>query len=308
MDAELIISTVARALAFSTPLLWAALGEIYAERAGVVNLGVEGMMLLGAVAGFIVGQLTGMPYVGLVAAMAVGGLVALLHAAIAITLKADQYLSGLAITLLGVGLAGLIGRNYVGRPLANPMRFFSVAGLAELPWLGRAFFTDQHLLTYLALLAAVVLWLLLDYTRLGMVLRSVGENPAAADVAGISVARVRYAAVVFGGVMAGIAGGYLSLAYRPSWSENMTGGMGWIAVALAIFALWHPLRAIGAAFIFGAFFTLSFRLQAFFPAELLTLMPYAFTIVAMVIVAVSKGGRAFGAPEALGAPYERGRR
>jgi simple sugar transport system permease protein len=308
MDFDLIISTVARALTFSTPLLWAALGEIYAERAGVVNLGVEGMMVLGAVMGFIVGQLTGMPYVGLLAAMAVGGLAALLHAFIAITLKADQYISGLAITIFGVGLAGLIGRDYVGRPLRNSMRFLSVEGLKDIPWLGRALFTDQYLLTYLALMAAVVLWWLLYHTRLGMTLRTVGENPAAADVAGISVAGVRYAAVVFGGVMAGIAGGYLSLAYRPSWSENMTGGMGWIALALAIFALWHPLRAIGAAFLFGAFFTLSFRLQAFFPAELLTLMPYAFTIVAMVIVALGKGGRAFGAPEALGTPYERGRR
>lgn len=308
MDIDLVISTVARALTFSTPLLWAALGEIYAERSGVVNLGVEGMMVLGAVTGFIVGQLTGMPYVGLLAAMLVGALAALVHAFIAITLKADQYISGLAITIFGVGLAGLLGRDYVGRPLRNSMRFLSVEGLQDIPLLGRALFTDQYLLTYLALIAAIILWFVLYKTRLGMTLRTVGENPAAADVAGISVAGVRYAAVIFGGMMAGIAGGYLSLAYRPSWSENMTGGMGWIALALAIFALWHPIRAIGAAFLFGAFFTLSFRLQAFFPAELLTLMPYVFTIVAMVIVALGKGGRAFGAPEALGIPYERGKR
>ena len=308
MDIGLIVSTIARALAFSTPLLWAALGEIYAERAGVVNLGVEGMMILGAVMGFIVGQSTGSPWLGLLVAAGVGGLAALLHAFISITLRANQYVSGLAITIFGLGLSGLLGRNFVGVPLDNAMEFVSFPGLSSLPIIGPALFTNQYLLTYLGLIVAALLWFVLYYTRLGMTLRTVGESPVAADVAGINVARVRYLAVVFGGVMAGVAGAYLSLAYRPSWGENMTNGMGWIALALAIFALWDPLRAVGAAFLFGAFFTLSFSLQSVFNPQLLTLMPYVFTIVALVFVALGKGGRAFGAPEALGQPYQRGER
>lgn len=308
MDLGLVTTTVARALAFSTPLLWAALGEIYAERAGVVNLGVEGMMILGAVTGFIVGQATGDPYVALLAAAGAGGLAALVHAFISITLQADQYVSGLAITIFGLGLSGLVGRDYVGVPLEHPMTKVTVPFLSEIPLLGPALFTDQHLLTYLGLLAALLLWFVLYYTRLGLRLRTVGESPVAADVAGVGVARTRYLAVSFGGVMAGVAGAYLSLAYRPSWGESMTDGMGWIALALAIFALWDPLRAVGAAFLFGAFFTLRFRLQTYFPPELLTLMPYVFTIVALIFVSLSKGGRAFGAPEALGRAYRRGER
>lgn len=308
MDEGLLVSTTARALAFCTPLLWAALGEIFAERAGVVNLGVEGMMILGAVMGFIAGQATGQPWLALLAAAAVGGLAALVHAFISVTLQANQYVSGLAITIFGLGLSGLLGRSYVGLPLRESMSVVSVPLLAELPIVGPALFQGQYLLTYLALLAAGLLFVLLYSTRLGMTLRSVGESPVAADVAGISVARVRYAAVVFGGMMAGIGGAYLSLAYRPSWGENMTNGMGWIALALAIFALWDPLRAIGASFLFGVFFTLSYSLQGLIRPELLTMMPYLFTIVALVVVALGKGGRAFGAPEALGQPYQRGER
>ncbi len=308
MDIDLIINTVARALAFSTPLLLAALGEIYAERSGVVNLGVEGMMIIGAVIGFIAGQSTGMPYLGLLLAGLAGGLVALIHAFIAISLRANQYVSGLAITIFGLGLSGLIGRDYVGVPLSNSIKYFSVPGLSNIPFVGPALFSNQYLLTYLALLSAGILWFVLYYTRIGLILRSVGESPAAADASGINVIKVRYLAVVFGGVMAGLAGAYLSLAYRPSWGEGMTNGMGWIALAITIFALWDPLRAVAAAFLFGAFFTLSFSLQRFFAPELLTLMPYVFTIVALIIIALGKGGRAFGAPQSLGLPYQRGER
>ena len=308
MDLDLIASSTARALAFSTPLLWAAMGEIFAERAGVVNLGVEGMMILGAVCGFIVGQSVGDPWIGLLAAAAVGGLAALLHAFISITLQANQYVSGLALTIFGLGLSGFLGREWVGRPLRQPMEFLDVPVLAGIPFVGRAFFTDQYVLTFLGLLTAVVLWAFLYHTRWGLALRTVGEAPAAADVAGISVGRVRYLAVAYGGVCAGIGGGYLSLAYRPSWGEGMTNGMGWIALALAIFALWDPLRAVGAAFLFGLFFTLSFSLQALFPPSLLTMMPYLFTIAALTLIALRQGGRAIGAPDALGVPYRRGER
>lgn len=308
MNLDLIVNTAALALAFSTPLLWAALGEIVAERSGVVNLGVEGMMIMGAVVGFIAGQSSGEPWLGLVAAAFTGAAVALLHAVISITLGANQYVSGLAITIFGTGLSGLLGRSWVGIPLRNDMDRVSVPLLADLPLLGPAFFREQYLLTYLGLLAAVALSLALRHTRPGLTLRTVGENPLAADAAGIPVRGVRYLAVVFGGLMAGVGGGFLSVAYRPSWGEGMTNGMGWIALALTIFAFWSPVRAIGAGFLFGLFFTLSFVLQARFPPALLTMLPYVFTIAALTVVALGRAGGRFGAPEALGQPYLRGER
>ncbi|MEX2535274.1 MAG: ABC transporter permease [Trueperaceae bacterium] len=308
MEIELLTGTTARALAFSTPLIWAAMGEIYAERSGVVNLGVEGMMILGAVTGFIVAQSSGSPWLGLLAAATVGFSVGLFHAFAAVTLRANQYVSGLAITIFGLGLSGLLGRDWVGRPLSDSMEVLDVPLLSDIPLLGPALFSGQYLLAYLALLAAVVLWFVLHHTRQGLVLRTVGESPAAADTAGVSVTLTRYLAVGTGGLMAGIGGAYLSLAYRPSWGEGMTNGMGWIALALAIFALWDPLRAVGAGLLFGAFFTLSFRLQDRFPPELLTMLPYVFTIFALVLTALGRGRRAFGAPEALGHSYSRGER
>ncbi|MDR9390690.1 MAG: ABC transporter permease [Trueperaceae bacterium] len=308
VDLALVLTTLARALAFSTPLLWAALGEIVVERAGVVNLGVEGMMILGALAGFVVAQSSGDPWLGLVAAAAAGVAAAALHALLSVVLRANQYVSGLAITIFGLGLTGLIGRGWVGRPLGTPMEFVDLPLLASIPLLGPALFQGQYVLSWLGLVAAVVLWFVLHHTRLGLVVRSVGENPAAADAAGVRVLAVRFAAVTFGGAMAGVAGGFLSLAYRPSWGQGMTNGLGWIALALAIFALWDPLRAIFAALLFGALFTLSFSLQEFFAPQLLTMMPYLFTILALAVTAVRKGAGAFGAPEALGEPYARGRR
>lgn len=308
MDLDFLSAILARALIFSTPLLWAALGEIYAERAGVVNLGVEGMMILSAVVGFIVGQTTGSPWLGLLLAALTGTLVAGFHAFVSITLSANQYVSGLAITIFGLGLSGLLGRSFVGMELKNPIRFFSIPWFKDLPFLGKAFFSEQYLLTYLGLTMAILLWFILYHTKTGLILRTVGESPIAADVAGIHVMRVRYLAVMFGGFMAGIAGGFLSLSYYASWIEGVTNGMGWIALALAIFALWDPLRCILAATLFGAFFTLSFRLQTLFSPQLLTMMPYLFTVLALIVVALSKGRRAFGAPEALGTPYQRGER
>src|SRR5690625_537501 len=308
MEAEILISTIARALAFSAPLIWAAIGEIFAERSGVVNLGVEGMMILGALIGFIAAQSSGSPWIGTLAAAGVGGAVGLFHAFVSVTLRANQYISGLAITIFGLGLSGLLGRSWVGRPLLNSFERFDVPLLSDIPFLGPALFSDQYILAYLILPIAALLWFLLCRTRFGLVLRTVGESPAAADTAGRSVTPFRYLAVTFGGVMAGIGGAYLSLAYRPSWSEEMTNGLGWIALALAIFATWDPLRAVGAGLLFGAFFTLSFRLQDRFPPELLTLLPYVFTILALVFTAVGRGRRAFGSPEALGQPYARGER
>lgn len=309
MDVDLlVVATVARALAFATPLLWAALGEVIAERSGVVNLGVEGMMALGAVTGFAVAFTTGDVWWGLAAAGAAGLAASSLHAFVAITLRADAYVSGLSLTMLGLGLSALVGRAWVGRPLPTPMRPVDVPLLSELPVVGPMLFQDQHLLTYAALVVAALAWVWMYRTRGGLVLRSVGENPAAVDAAGLPVRRVRYAAVLVGGLLAGIAGGYLSLAYRPSWGEGMVNGLGWIALALAIFSMWDPLRVVFAGLLFGACFTLAFRLQTVFPPELLTMLPYVFTVLALVFTAWRRGRHAFGAPEALGRPYLRGER
>jgi len=309
MDGESwVVGTLSRALAFGTPLLWAALGEIYAERAGVVNLGVEGMMLLGACCAFAVAQTTGYAALGLLGAAAVGGVAALLHAFVAITLRANQYVSGLALTMSGLGLAGLLGRGWVGMPLHTPLTDVSIPWLSALPLLGPALFTAQSILTYLGLLLAVVLWFVLYYTRWGLVIRSTGEAPATADALGVPVTLVRYLSVVFGGALAGVAGGFLSVAYRPAWTEGMTAGMGWIAIAIVIFAAWDPLRALGGALLFGASYHLAFRLQAWVAPELLKLMPYACTIVVLTLTALGKARRWQGAPEALGLPYVRGER
>lgn len=284
---EWILTAIVRALAVSTPLLWASLGEIYAERSGVINLGVEGMMILGALSAFVVAHITGYPVAGLLAAAVAGGLAALLHAFVSVTLRANQYVSGLALTMLGLGLAGVLGRGWEGIPLLNTLP--EISGL-----------------TYMGLALAVGLWLVLHHTRLGMVIRSVGESPAAADALGVNVYLVRYLCVVFGGVLAGVAGGFLSVAYRPSWTEGMTAGLGWIAIAITIFAGWDPLRAVAGAFLFGALFHLSFRLQAWVQPEALRMMPFAFTILVLAATAGRRRGQ--GAPEALGLPYAGGER
>lgn len=289
MTGEDVLSTIIRALALGTPLLWAALGEIYAERSGVVNLGVEGMMILGALFAFAAAQTTGHPELGLLAAAGVGALAGLLHAFVAVTLRGNQYVSGLALTMLGLGLTGVLGRRWEGFPLLNTLPEISI-------------------LTYAGLPLAVGLWAILHHTRWGIALRSVGESPAAADALGVNVYLVRYLAVVFGGALAGIAGGFLSVAYRPSWTEGMTAGLGWIAIAIAIFAAWDPLRAVGGALLFGALFHLSFRLQTWVAPEPLQMMPFAFTILVLAAT-TRRGGRLWqGAPEALGVPYARGER
>lgn len=306
--ASWLISTVSRALAFGVPLLWGTLGETYAERAGVVNLGVEGMMILGAFTAFSVTYSTGHPGLGLLCAALVGGMAALVHAFITVTLRANQYVSGLALSMFGLGLAGLLGRGWEGKPLGTPLPTLTVPGLSQIPVLGPMLFQDQTILAYLGIILAIALWLLLFRTRWGVAIRSVGESPATADTLGINVGLVRYLCVVFGGLLAGIGGGYLSVAYRPSWTEGMTAGMGWIVIALTIFAAWNPVQAMWGAFFFGALYHLSYRLQAYLSPELLKVMPYLFAILVLAIIGF--GGRRFRrhAPGALGVPYVRGER
>ncbi len=283
-----IFSALGRALSFGTPILLASLGAILNERAGVVNLGVEGMMAVGALAGFATANSGAPPILAVLVAMLVGALAALLHAFVTISLRANQFVSGLALTMLGLGVAGLLGKQFEGFPLLNQA--------AEWPF------------TVAAFVIAALMAFVFTATRSGLVLRSVGENPAAADVLGINVMRVRYLAVALGGSLAGMAGAFLSLAYRPSWTDGMTVGLGWIAVALVIFVGWNPIRAVFGAIFFGLLYYLQFRLQGKvpIPGELFAAMPYILVIVVLALAGAR--GTEGAAPESLGKPFERGAR
>jgi len=301
-----IIATLSRTLAYGTPLLLGTLGEIYAERSGVLNLGIEGMMIMGAYSAFAVAYTTGNPWLGILVAAVVGGGFSLIHAFASITLKANQVVSGLALTMLGLGLAGVLGRGWEGRPLFAAIPKITVPLLSDIPVLGPILFKGQNLIVYLTILLVPVLWIVLYRTRAGITIRAVGESPATADSLGISVSRVRYLCVAFGGVLAGIAGGYLSVAYRPAWTEGMTGGMGWIVIALTIFAFWNPVNGLLGAYLFAALYHLSFRLQPWVAPELLKAMPYAFAILVLVFVSRGTLQKRMGAPAALTLPYTRG--
>lgn len=301
-----IIETLRRALAYGTPLLLATLGEIYTERSGVLNLGVEGMMILGAFVGFVTTFVTGNLWLGFLMGALVGGMAALIHAFLSVTLRVIQVVSGLALTLFGLGLTGVLGRGWEGQPLKASLAEFSIPYLKEIPILGPIVFIEQNVLVYIGIGLAVILWFLLFKTSWGITIRSVGEDPATADALGINISLVRYLCVVLGGMLAGMGGAYLSIIYRPSWTEGMTSGMGWIVIALTIFSLWHPLAALGGSYIFGSLFYLSFRLQPWLAPELLTIMPYLFTIVAPLLMNIHKKLRQrMGAPRALGIPYSR---
>jgi ABC-type uncharacterized transport system permease subunit len=271
-----------RAVLFGTPILLASLGALVSERSGVVNLGVEGIMALSALAAFGVALGAG-PYLGLLAGVGTGVLGGMVLGLFAVTLRANQFVAGLAVAALGLGASGLLGKRYEGVPLGHPL---PEGGLALL-----------------ALFLAFSLHHFLYRTRFGLYLRSVGENPKAADLFGVSVDGVRYGALALGGGLMGMAGAYLSLAYRPSWTDGMTGGLGWVAIALVILAAWEPLRAIFGAYLFGLLFFLQFRLQGSvpIPSEAFAAMPYL-----LVILVLALSGRTR-APKALGVPFERGR-
>ncbi|NLI79021.1 MAG: ABC transporter permease [Candidatus Riflebacteria bacterium] len=308
IDPSLLLSVLQRSLVAGTPLLLGTLGEICTQRAGVMNLGIEGMMAVGAVSGFAVAFQTQNPWLGLLAAMAAGALLALLHAFVSITLRANQVVSGLALTSLGLGLSMLIGKGFIGQPLAARFEPRPVPGLADLPVVGPLLFQRDPLF-YLAVGLGVALWGLLFHTRWGIALRSVGENPLAAETLGVDVTRVRYLATTFGGMLAGMGGAYLSLAYSPSWIEGMTAGRGWIVVALTIFSLWNPLRAFLGAFLFGGIDVAQFTLQTYgISPQLLKTLPYLATLGALWFSSSLTARRRVGAPAALGLPYDKGTR
>ena len=316
MELALLVNLLAAGIRSGTAILFATIGEIFAERAGVLNLGVEGMMLMGAVTAYGVAHQSGSPWLGLVAAALVGAALALLHAFVTITLRADQVVSGLALTFLGAGMSAVLGAPLVEIRQAPRLPTLHIPFLADLPVVGPIFF-QHNAIVYLGFLVAPLAWFYIYRTRPGQELRAIGEYPAAADVLGLNVYRLRYFYVMLGGVLAGISGAALTLAITPLWIEGVTVGQGWIAVGLVIFAGWDPLRAALGSYLFGAIRRLPLDLQTL-PLFLqnphlgyfMNMMPYLFTIVVLIIGSREALRRRVGAPAALGTPYvreERGR-
>lgn len=311
---DLAVSILSIAIFAGTSLIFATVGEILTERSGILNLGLEGTMIMGAVSGFAAAYHTDNAYLGVLAGMAAGAILGLIHAIATVTLRTDQVVAGLAITIGGTGLASFLGQKLGpgGGPLVGLIgpRFVEVPipGLSSIPVVGDILFNRDQLV-YLMYLLVPAVWYYLYRTRPGLHLRAVGENPQATDALGVNVFRTRYIYTVLGGALVGLGGAHISLAYTPGWSENLTGGRGWIAIALVIFATWNPARAVLGALLFGGVNAIQFRLQAegtTISANLLNMTPYILTIVVLVAVTYLEAFRKrVGAPAALGLPYNR---
>ncbi len=288
---------IASLMVAATPILLAAIGELVVEKAGVLNLGVEGMMITGAICGFALAVETGSPFVGFVSAAVGGALLSLLFVILTQYALANQVASGLALTLFGLGFSALLGQDYVGlKPPPTPR--LDIPVLSDLPVVGPIFFSHDAVL-YLGIALTAGVWALLKFTRLGLVLRAVGENHDAAHALGYKVVRIRVLAIMFGGACAGLGGAYISLIRVPQWTEGMTAGVGWIALALVVFASWKPWRALLGAYLFGGVTVMQLNLQAAgvaIPVEYLAMSPYLITIVVLVILSADKSR----APASLG--------
>lgn len=307
MSPDLVAAVTLAVAAAATPILLAALGELVAERGGVLNLGVEGMMLMGAVAGFAAALATGSLLLGFLAAMLAGAAMALPFAALALGLAANQVATGLALTIFGTGLSSLVGAPFVGRtgPRLGPLL---PATLLEHP-LARALL-GHDAVVYLSLLLALATALFLRRTRAGLVLRAVGESDTSAHAIGYPVLGVRALATLFGGALAGLAGAYFSLALTPLWADRLTAGRGWIALALVVFASWRPGRLVAGAYLFGAVMTLELHAKAaglgLVPPEVLAMLPYLATLLVLVLISARSGALRTGAPACLAKPFTPG--
>ena len=292
-----------RAMIFATPLLFGTLGEIYAERSGVLNLGIEGMMSTGAAVGIVGAFVAGNAWAGVALGMMSGALLAFLFSIVAIRLRGMQVPAGLGLFMLGLGLSGLIGVARAGEKLPYHFTRTPIPVLSDIPVLGEFLF--QHvLLVYLALILVPIMWFVLFKTRVGLNIRTVGENPAAADSAGVNVFRIRYFCVSLGGALAGLGGAFFSIAWMGYWLEGMTAGWGWLVIALTIFSLWNPFGALLGSLLFGGVHALQFELQGLgFPIHILGMLPYLTTLIALISLLLFL--RRLGAPSALLQPYTR---
>jgi general nucleoside transport system permease protein len=310
-------------VATGTALLFATLGELLAERSGVMNLGVEGMMLLGAMAGYWVSAHYGVPWLGVIVGMLAAGLISQVHAFITINLRADQVVSGLSLNFLAAGVSVVLGEGLNSIKGVPILPSLTIPLLSQIPWIGKIFFTNQGILVYIGYFAFPLVWYFINRTRQGLHLRAVGEFPAAADSLGINVYRMRYLYIFIGGLFAGLAGAAISLSISPGWfSEKTTSGEGWIAIGLVIFAQWNPIRAAFGAYVFGALRRLVLDIQG--PLVILgfanpfyynpyygfflQMLPYAFTIIVLVLGSREAIKKRIGTPAALGIPYIRGER
>ena len=307
MSGELLIAICLAAIASGTSILLPALGEALTERSGVQNLGVEGMMLMGALFGYIVDIETGSIVLAFVAAIVAAAALALVHAFLSITLGANQIVSGLAVTLFGSGVTAFIGKPFVGAQAPVVLSRVPLPGLSQIPVLGQILFT-QDPVVYASFILVPILWYFIYRTRPGLNLRAIGENPATADAMGVGVASRRYLYTLIGGALAGVGGAYLSLGYTPTWVEGMTAGRGWIAIGLVVFGTWDPLRVLVGAYLFG--FVDGFQLRAqglgsTVPSFFLNMLPYLFTVIVVSLSSGERLQRRLCIPRTLGLPYWR---
>jgi general nucleoside transport system permease protein len=301
--AQLLVLT----LAAGTPLVFAALGELVTEKAGVLNLGVEGMMLAGAVTSFIVTATTGNAWLGVGAGMLAGVALSLVFAVLTLSLMANQVATGLALSLFGVGLSAFAGLSYVSIVVAG-IKPLAVPGLSDIPFAGTLLFGHNPLVYASLALFAAIQWFLYR-TRPGLIVRAVGESPQSAHAIGYPVVRIRYLAVMFGGACAGLGGAYLAVAYTPMWTEGMTAGRGWIALALVVFATWRPWRVLAGAYLFGGVTLATFQAQALgvtLPSQFLSMLPYLATIVVLAVISRDAMTIRLNAPASLGKPFHPG--
>jgi len=301
---EHLAALVALTLAAGTPLVFAALGELVTEKSGVLNLGVEGMMLVGAVVSFIVAATTKSPWLGVLAGMLAGAALSLVFALLTLTLMANQVATGLALSLFGVGLSAFVGLDYVS-VVIDGIKPLAIAGWSDLPFFGKLLFAHSPFVYLSLVLFALIEWFLF-HTRAGLVVRAVGESPESAHAIGYPVIAIRYLAVLFGGACAGLGGAYLAVAYTPLWTEGMTAGRGWIALALVVFATWKPRRVLAGAYLFGAVTLAQFQAQALgvaVPSQLLSMLPYLATIAVLTIISRDAAMIRLNAPASLGRPY-----
>ena len=301
MNVDILVTIISAA----TPLLFAALGELVSERSGVLNLGVEGMMITGAVAAFAVTIITGSATLGILAAAMAGVAMALAFGVLTLSLLSNQVATGLALTIFGLGLSSLIGADFVGQPVAK-LPELAIPGLSDLPVIGPLLF-GHDALVYLSVGATIGVAWFLKRTRGGMILRAVGESDVSAHSIGYDVIKVRYMAVMFGGLMAGLGGAFLSLSYTPMWVEGMTAGRGWIALALVVFASWRPWRLLAGAYLFGGVTILQLYAQGAggigIPAQVLSMLPYLATILVLTIISAGPWRGRLDAPACLGKPF-----
>ncbi|MBT4083680.1 MAG: ABC transporter permease [Alphaproteobacteria bacterium] len=299
-----IVPVVMTVITASTPLVFAALGELVTEKSGVLNLGVEGMMLVGAVSAFAVASSTGSGSLGIIAGAVAGAMMAAVFGWLTLNLLANQVATGLALTIFGVGFSALIGSGFVGFAI-EPLPKLDVPGLSEIPLIGPLVF-GQDFLVYLSFAAVFAVAWFLKHSHGGMVLRAVGESHESAHAIGYNVIGIRYLATMFGGAMSGLGGAYLSLSYTPMWAENMTSGRGWIALALVVFATWRPGRLILGAYMFGGITILQLNAQGLgldVPSQLMSMLPYLATIVVLVLISRDQTKIRLSAPASLGQPF-----